>query len=93
MFTHPIRLLTDILDNIYLEALYREGMPSSHPERTLEGFDTWKRLIKQQIEQIPSSHAVDRQAVQGVHSGIKQAINAVSPEYQDLMDRVECGKR
>ena len=62
-------------------------MPSGHPERTLEGFDTWKRLIQQQINQIPASHAVDKQAVQGVHAGVKQAINAVSPEYQELMDQ------
>lgn len=76
----------DLLDNIYLEALYREGMPSGSPERTLEGFDTWKRLTQQQINQMPHSATVDKQAIQGIHAGIKQAIDKVAPEYQSLMD-------
>jgi len=75
------------LDTIYLEAIYRESMPSGSPERTLEGFDAWKRLVQQQINQMPHSASVDKQAVQGVHAGIKKAIDSVSPEYQELMDQ------
>ena len=75
-----------MLDEIEKEALARMYTPTGSVERSIEGMDSWKRLLQQQINQSAKAAGVDRQALQGVHAGIRESINQVAPEYQDLMD-------
>jgi hypothetical protein len=75
-----------LLDEIEKEATARMYTPTGSIERSIEGMDAWKRLLQQQINQMAQTAGVDKQALQGVHAGIKESINKVAPEYQELMD-------
>jgi hypothetical protein len=75
------------LDLIENNLAQRAALPSGHPGRTLEGFDQLKQQLYNYAK--TQGNTPSGSVAMNVHSGVKNAINDVAPEYQALMDHYQ----
>lgn len=79
----PYQALQFIVDNLNQRSL----LPSGHPGRTLEGIDQLKQQLYDYAKKQGDSPAGS--VIMNVHAATKSALNDVSPEYQQLMDKYQ----
>jgi len=71
------------LDHIEEMIKKRKSAPAGHSAKSLKGADELKR----QLWTYSEAHPEARTPIRMVHSGVKEAISDVAPEYQALMDK------
>jgi hypothetical protein len=79
----PYEALQFIVDNLNKRA----SLPSGHPGRTLEGIDQLKQQLYDYAKNQGDSPAGG--VVMNIHAATKSALNDISPEYQQLMDKYQ----
>ena len=81
----PDQAAHEALDQIENNLYQRSLMPSGSEGRTILGLDK----LKQELWELSGQQGLAGNALKNVHAGVKQAIRAVSPEYDDLMENYQ----
>lgn len=80
--TEEGRRAIDALNQVKGNIVQRSMLPIGHPDRSVEAFDKYKIQLGMEANANPSLSS-DYMAA---YNGVKNAINEIAPDYQNLMD-------